>query len=1003
MSAPAPQRASRARVRAGAREADRNWGSWETITAALEQAVGPGRPSGAWTKFCCPVHEGDGRGHKPSLGVKYDSGQQRTVVRCFAGCDNEAVLDTLGLQVRDMFDRRIERSNERARRANRPRPRQLSRADRALDAAGLPLQQPKKPDLGEQTSPWKQVASYSYVRADGTVAGEVVRQEAAFQHGRDKQFHQRHWDEQTGRIEAGGFEPIPYRLPQVLETIAAGGVVYIVEGEKDVAAAESAGLTATTNAGGAMVWNAEHAKWLRGARTVVIVADRDPAGYRRAERVMGSLAGLVERVRVVQAATGKDLHDHLQAGHEIGELEPIPHLDPLTPTGPAASAAPVAEIPAAETDVVSAASSTPQEGPSMSSLMFDTNAHHPQHDDTVDHVNGAWAGVMRILMQYLIAAARKHREARIADAERKAALDADEKAQAEAELAAERAAAEARIQKVREGGLENASRAEIAQVVADAAAWAPDSEAARKALVELKAHVAQRYGIDIDAVTGEVVPEAGASPQLAASLQAAEAERASKDRLRKAQERMVEMVAREELDQSVKEELYAEIEKWRANPTAAELSALSKKMADKGVGEQTVTRIRFVAAYLGTPGQQVTDEELGVVSAATPTTELRKLGAALVDPGEDAKPGIDRLFASYQDRLKVGNRNLTAAIRAQLNEALKVLTPEDQAKARARGNEIRKNPAATYAPLWPDHVDRDELAAVVRMYATLAPQADAAAVRANNIDDATAAAMRKQAAKHRKTITHAITDGKGLHQLEKDQLTAVLRDVEAGKATTPEMLFADDRSAAALDAERAGRIARGATRAHRHHVEKLLDTNAVPRAATRRTREDLTRVMDTQSDLAAGRASLSDYERTGVADRFDTALQAAGVSEPMRRRVAAHLDLAAGEAASLGKQAQRIAERWEQRREAVEAERAPEKPPYDSPERRAEFATTLEAFMDPDQVAQRMAADAGRAKPASAAVRRIPDKARKNAPGAGVQHTLRRGKGRGLDDNDLGR
>ncbi|MGW4719375.1 toprim domain-containing protein [Nocardia sp. NPDC004260] len=1002
MSAPAPDRISRARVRAGAREADRSRGSWETILAALEQAVGPGRPSGSWVKFCCPVHEAGGGHHTPSLGIKYLAGEQKTKVKCFTGCDDRDILDTLGLEVRDLYDNPLTRGRGAHRRVQQVRPLRVTRAQRAIDAAGLPLVN-QKTDRGNQVTAWKQTAAYPYVCADGALAGEVVRREADFERGRDKQFHQRHWNPQTGRMESGGFAPIPFQLPQLLDAIGEGRTIYVCEGEKDVLAAQAVNLVATTNAGGALSWSAEHAAWLRGAATVVIVADKDAPGYRRAEKVMGTLAGLVGRVRVVQAATGKDLFDHLQAGHEIGELEPIPHLDPLTPTGPAASAAPVPEIPAVETDVVSAASSTPQEGPSMSSLMFETNAHHPQHDDTVDHVNGAWTGVMRILMQYLIAAARKHREARIADAERKAALDADEKAQADAELAAQRAAAEARIQKVREGGLENASRAEIAQAVADAAAWAPDSEAARKALVELKAHVAQRYGIDIDAVTGEVVPDGEVSPELAVSLQAAEVERASKDRLRKAQERMVEMVAREELDQSVKEELYAEIEAWRANPTANGLGALSKKMADKGVGEQTVTRIRFVAAYLGTPGQQVTDEELGTVAAASPTTELRKLGAALVDPGEEAKPGIDRLFASYQDRLKVGNRNLTASIRARLNEALKVLTPEDQAKARARGNEIRKNPAATYAPLWPDHVDRDELAAVVRMYATLAPQADAAAVRAGDIDDATAAAMRKQAAKHRKTITHAITDGKGLHQLEKDQLTAVLRDVEAGKATTPEMLFADDRSAAALDAERAGRIAHEASRAHRHEVENLLDTNAVPRGTLRRTREDLTRVMDAQSALAAGRASWSDYGDTRVQERLNLTMQAAGVGKSMRARVQGHLELAASEAASIGEQAQRIAERWEQRREAVEAERAPEKPAYDSPERRAEFAATLEAFMDPDQVAQRMAADAGRAKPASAAVRRIPDKARKNAPGAGVQHTHHRGKGRGLDDNDLGR
>ncbi|MEU7764459.1 DUF4913 domain-containing protein [Nocardia sp. NPDC049190] len=99
-----------------------------------------------------------------------------------------------------------------------------------------------------------------------------------------------------------------------------------------------------------------HSTKLTKLATLVIVADRDTAGYRRAERVMGSLVGLVGRVRVVQAATGKDLHDHLQCGHEIRELEPVPHLDPFTP-GWSAAPAPATPAPAAETQTVSVASS----------------------------------------------------------------------------------------------------------------------------------------------------------------------------------------------------------------------------------------------------------------------------------------------------------------------------------------------------------------------------------------------------------------------------------------------------------------------------------------------------------------------------------------------------------------------------------------------------------------------------------------------------------------------
>ncbi|WP_306358966.1 MULTISPECIES: toprim domain-containing protein [unclassified Nocardia] len=904
MTAPAPQ-SSRAPARTRARARDQQTqarGSWETITTALEQAVGPGRAAGAWTRYCCPAHEADGRPHRPSLGVKYDDAGQRTVVRCFAGCDNELVLDKLGLAVRDMFDRRPDRTT-RDQQTPRARARRVSAADRAIDAAGLPLSRPK-PDLGQQVSPWTTTATYPYAREDGTVAGEIVRHEARFTGGRGKRFHQRAWNPESGWADTG-FEPIPFQLPRVLEAVRSGRTVYVCEGEKDVLAAEAANLVATTNAGGAGAWKPEHAAWLAGARTVVIVADKDAPGYRRAEKVAASLSGLVGRVRVVQAATGKDLHDHLAAGHEVGELEPIPHLDPFTsPDTPAEPAAPVPVTPAAETTEVSAVSSaTPAaasappvspKGPTVSQTGFFSEAP-AQSSDEVDRISGQWAIFMRLLMMQMIEKVRRQIEAN-----REAA------ARRETEAEEERLAAEA---------------------------------------------------------------------QLAADL-----------------------VAGEDLDQSVKEELYADIEKWRTNPTTTSLQALTKKLADKGVGEPVRTRVRFVATYLGVPGLTVTPGEAAVLPVAvSPTTELRKMGGPLVDPGEEAKPRVDRLMEAYQDRLRVGLS--TASVRERLADELAVLTPEDRELARARGNAIRSNPAGEFARLWPDHVDRDELAATVRTYATMAPQAEAAAVRANSLDDVTATKMRTYAAQHKAAIVKAVKDAPNLHPLERDQLVAVLRDVEAGSHRTPEMLFVDDRSAAALDADRATRIAHDTTHAHRRQIEQLLDTNAVPRGTTRRTREDLTKVMDGQAALASGRASLSDYEQTGVRDRFLTALGGAGVGEPMRNRVAAHLDLAAGDAASVGKQAHRIADRWVERREEVAAARAPEKPAYDSPAYRADREAALAAAgLDPDQIAQHMAAAAGHANPAAAAVRPTPGKARptrSTEPGAGMRRINHRGKGQG--------
>ncbi|MBF6162994.1 toprim domain-containing protein [Nocardia cyriacigeorgica] len=983
----------------------RDQGSWETITAALEKAVGPGRPSGAWTKYCCPAHEGDGRHHKPSLGVKYDSGEQRTVVRCFAGCDNEQVLETIGLQVRDMFDRRLERTSERGRRANRPRPQQLSRADRALKAAGLPAKQPTKPDIGAQTTPWRVTATYPYMRADGTVAGEVVRREADFTGGRDKQFHQRRWDPQSGRMVAGGFEPLPYQLPQVLATIADGGVIYICEGEKDVAAAESAGLTATTNAGGAMVWSAEHAKWLKGAHTVVIVADHDTAGYRRAERVMGTLAGLVGRVRVVQAATGKDLHDHLQCGHEIAELVPIPYLDPYTP---GRTGAPATSTPAAETSKVSAAASeipTPGGNPAMAEYLLAPSTDAPaQHSDEVDNIGAQWAMFMRLLMGHILERARVQAEIRRQLAERAAHEEEAARQEAEARQAAERAAAEALLRKIREVGFDNASRTQLAEAIGEAAAWADESPVARQALAELNTHVQQRYGITLDVNTGQVTTVAG--PEVADALAAAESERAALARLRKAQDRMVQMVAAQELDESVKAELYADIEQWRANPSARQLDQLTKKLADKGVGEEVRTRVRFVASYLGQPHQMVPFDELGGVNTPSPTVELRKLGRALVDPGEEAKPRIDQLLTSYQDKLRLGAP--TGLVREQLAAAVALLTPEEQDAARERGREIRSNPAGQYKPLWPGYVDRDELATTIRVYATLAPQAELAAGKASTLDDATAVGLQKQAARHKKAIDRALTEGKGLHAWEKDQITAVLRDVEAGKTSVPELLFADDRSAAAVDADKAARIAQDTSYAHRRQLEQILESGAAPEGTVRRTRDMVTRVMDAQTELARGGVNLPDYERTGLDRQLEAKLAAVGVPEPLRNKVRHHLDYAAGEAATAGKQANRIADRWAERTEAVAVERAP-KPKtdevgYDSPQRREGREKSLRAAgLNDDQVAQHMAADAGFAQPPSAAVRAAEKgKTRTTRPGTGVHKTHHRGKGRG-PERGLGR
>lgn len=954
--------------------------SFAVVTAALEASMGPGRPSGEWTKFCCPVHEADGRRHRPSLGVKHLADAGRTKVQCYAGCPDEQVLDTLGLTVRDLYDAPIAVGSGSRAPAPAPKPRAVSRADRAIDAAGLPLSRPK-PDLGRQLSAWKHKATYPYMSESGEIAGEVIRKEATFEHGREKAFSQRRWDPHTGWV-AEGFEPLPFQLPQLLDAIGNGRTVYVVEGEKDVLTAQAYGLDATTNAGGALAWSEDHARWLTGARSVVIVADRDAPGYRRADRVRTSLEGLVDRVRVVQARSGKDLTDHLAAGQRLADLDPIPVLDP-DPTTPLA--------------LTDTRPST--DGGFLMGEFFRDDAV-VYHDDTVDSGSQHFVRFMQQLLQQLLMIASRIEEQRRRDAARAEAKSEEAAREYAARMAAERKAIETRLAAMAKSGWVNASRGDIAAAMRDAAAWAPDSAAAKKALSELASHVRQRFGVHVDTTTGYVTVDA---PELAEKLAAAELERATAARITTARDHMVSVVGADKaLTESAKASLFSDIEEWRRNPNGRSLTGLAKKV-EAAAGAKMARKFRFVAAYLGTPDELVPIDELGAVTVLSATNELRKMAEPLVDPAEEAKPRIDALMQRYRDRVLHGVD--PTPVTDQLKRVVAVLPEEDQKKVRAEAVKIRNEPTVEYKPLWPNHVDRAELDAAVRMYAAMAPQVEAMAVKdeplnpVGEIDAAGAEQLRQQAEKHRRFIEHAAEKGEGLHPVEKAQLKSVMKIIEAGGGPTsvPELLFADDRSAAAVDAERSEQIAHQASTDTRRQLDQILGKGAVPPTAARDAREEIASLIDAHTQLAAGRVNILDVEDRGVAEKVYAKLAAAGAGESTQTEVRSHIEKATSNAMAAGQAARRIQTHWTARAEQAAADRSGAMA-YDSSERRATTAAGMRAAgVSEDVIAGRMAADASHAAPPNAAVKNPPGggaKGRTTAPGQGVHRaTHRRGRG----------
>lgn len=114
-----------------------------------------------------------------------------------------------------------------------------------------------------------------------------------------------------------------FRLPELLEGISAGRVVYLCEGENDASScAELAGEIATA-CPGASTWGAIDTTPLHAAKSVVIVRHQDDDGRRFAQAAYDDLRQHVPDVRIVEAAEGNDLADHLAAGHALADLVPV--------------------------------------------------------------------------------------------------------------------------------------------------------------------------------------------------------------------------------------------------------------------------------------------------------------------------------------------------------------------------------------------------------------------------------------------------------------------------------------------------------------------------------------------------------------------------------------------------------------------------------------------------------------------------------------------------------
>src|SRR5215469_807112 len=95
-----------------------------------------------------------------------------------------------------------------------------------------------------------------------------------------------------------GCRVLPYRLKELIEGIANGGPVFIVEGEPKADLLATWGVIATCNAGGAKKWKVEHSAFLKDA-DVILIPDHDGVGWEHANSVGASLTGIAKRIRIL--------------------------------------------------------------------------------------------------------------------------------------------------------------------------------------------------------------------------------------------------------------------------------------------------------------------------------------------------------------------------------------------------------------------------------------------------------------------------------------------------------------------------------------------------------------------------------------------------------------------------------------------------------------------------------------------------------------------------------
>lgn len=262
-----------------------------TISNSLREAIDLAKRGGD-SMVQCPAHDD---GHA-SLHVRHGD-KHPVIMTCHANCELDAILEFGGIDKSELLAERTEESSA------------------FLTQCAVVPGSVWTPERGRTAS-----HVYPYVDEDGKTLFEVLRVPLA--NGK-KSFFQRTPDasQRSGfKWTTAGVRRVLYRLPEVIQAIKDGRMIWLVEGEKDVETLRSLGEIATTAPMGAGKWDESFTEVLKGAN-ITIVADADATGRVHARNVYAQLTEAGCLVRMVEAAGEcKDITDHINAGMGLEQV-----------------------------------------------------------------------------------------------------------------------------------------------------------------------------------------------------------------------------------------------------------------------------------------------------------------------------------------------------------------------------------------------------------------------------------------------------------------------------------------------------------------------------------------------------------------------------------------------------------------------------------------------------------------------------------------------------------